>query len=208
VADPRVRWLLVLAAVLAGLRFAVVPWMQQQGEQRQQLEVLTQRLDRSVSVVQNAEAMQAARGKVVEVTEAARAPFPVVDDKDRFRLDSQRTLAGIAQRGGVSVTLFDWVLDGEAAQAGMAYGRVNASLAGPLDSLVAVHGAIEAAMPYAAVREVKLDLGRVLKPGLGKDPGTLALVMDLYYRPASTPEPAAATAPATAASAPGTGGRP
>ena len=184
-ADSRVRWLVVLAAVLAGLRFAVVPWMQQQVEQRQQLEVLTQRLDRSVSVVQNAEAMQSARGKVVAVTEATRAPFPEVADKDRFRLDSQRTLAGIAQRGGVSVNLFDWVLDGEAAQAGMAYGRVNASLAGPLDSLVAVHGAIEAEMPYAAVREVKLDLPRGAEPGLAKDPGTLALVMDLYYRPAA-----------------------
>jgi hypothetical protein len=175
--------LLVLAAVLAGLRFAVVPWMQRQVEQRQQLEVLTQRLDRSVSVVRNAEAIQSARGKVVAVTEATRAPFPAVDDKDRFRLDSQRTLAGIAQRGGVSVTLFDWVLDGEAAQAGMAYGRVNASLVGPLDSLVSVHGAIEAAMPYAAVREVKLDLARGVMPGLGKDSATLALVMDLYYRP-------------------------
>jgi len=185
VADSRVRWLVVLAAVLAGLRFAVVPWMQQQGEQRQQLEVLTQRLDRSVTVVQNAEALQSARGKVVAVTEATRAPFPEVSDKDRFRLDSQRTLAGIAQRGGVSVTLFDWVLDGEAGQAGMAYGRVNASLAGPLDSLVAVHGAIEAEMPYAAVREVKLDLPRGARPGLAKDPGTLALVMDLYYRPAT-----------------------
>ena len=127
--DARVRMLLVLAAVLAALRFAVVPWMQQQAEQRQQLEVLTQRLDRSVAVVQNAEAMQAALGKVVEVTEAARAPFPLVDDRERFRLDAQRMLAGVAQRGGVSVTLFDWVVDGEAPQAGMAYGRVNASLA-------------------------------------------------------------------------------
>jgi len=156
-----------------------------------------------VSVVQNAEAMQSARGKVVAVTEATRAPFPEVGDKDRFRLDSQRTLAGIAQRGGVSVTLFDWVLDGEAAQAGMAYGRVNASLAGPLDSLVAVHGAIEAEMPYAAVREVKLDLARGVKPGLAKDPATLALVMDLYYRPAT-----AAQAPAAAPSTPVTGGTP
>jgi hypothetical protein len=191
--------LLVLAAVLAGLRFAVVPWMQRQVEQRQQLEVLTQRLDRSVSVVQNAEAMQAARGKVIAVTEATRAPFPSVDDKDRFRLESQRTLAGIAQRGGVSVTLFDWVLDGEAAQAGMVYGRVNASLSGPLDSLVAVHGAIEAEMPYAAVREVKLDFARGTEPGLGKDPATLALVMDLYYRPVSAAGPAPTVTPAAAA---------
>lgn len=190
--DARVRTLLVLAAVLAALRFAVVPWMQQQAEQRQQLEVLTQRLDRSVAVVQNAEAMQAALGKVVEVTEATRAPFPLVDDRERFRLETQRMLAGIAQRGGVTVTLFDWVVDGEAAQAGMAYGRVNASLSGPLDRLVAVHGALEAEMPFAAVREVKLDLSRGARPGLGKDPATLALVMDLYFRPATAPGPGGA----------------
>lgn len=190
--DARVRTLLVLAAVLAALRFAVVPWMQQQAEQRQQLEVLTQRLDRSVAVVQNAEAMQAALGKVVEVTEATRAPFPLVDDRERFRLETQRMLAGVAQRGGVTVTLFDWVVDGEAAQAGMAYGRVNASLSGPLDRLVAVHGALEAEMPFAAVREVKLDLSRGARPGLGKDPATLALVMDLYFRPATAPGPGGA----------------
>lgn len=190
--DARVRTLLVLAAVLAALRFAVVPWMQQQAEQRQQLEVLTQRLDRSVAVVQNAEAMQAALGKVVEVTEATRAPFPLVDDRERFRLETQRMLAGVAQRGGVTVTLFDWVVDGEAAQAGMAYGRVNASLSGPLDRLVAVHGALEAEMPFAAVREVKLDLSRGARPGLGKDPATLALVMDLYFRPRTAPGPGGA----------------
>lgn len=203
--DARVRTLLVLAAVLAALRFAVVPWMQQQVEQRQQLEVLTQRLDRSVAVVQNAQAMQAARGKLVEVTEAARAPFPLVDDRERFRLDMQRRLAGIAQRGGVSITLFDWVVDGEAPQAGMAYGRVNASLSGPLDSLVAVHGALEAELPFAAVREVKLELPRSVRPGLGKDPATLALVMDLYYRPHTASAPAPATPPGAA---PAPGGRP
>jgi hypothetical protein len=34
------------------------------------------------------------------------------------------------------------------------------------------------------VREVKLDLARGVKPGLSNDPARLALVMDLYYRPA------------------------
>jgi len=196
VVDSRVRTLLVLAAALAALRFAVVPWMQQQVEQRQQLEVLTQRLDRSMAVVQNAAAMQAARGRVVETTEAARAPFPLVSDRDRFRLDAQRMLAGIAQRGGATVTLFDWVVDGEAPQAGMAYGRVNASLSGPLDRLVAIHGALEAEMPFAAVREVRVDLARGAMPGLGKDPATLALVVDLYFRPQVVPAPAPVASPA------------
>ena len=45
--------------------------------------------------------------------------------------------------GDVKVTLFDWIVDGESAKAGLAYGRVNANLQGPLDSLVAVHGQVE-----------------------------------------------------------------
>lgn len=183
--DNRVRWLLGLALVLAVLRFVIVPWTQQQVERRQQLEVLTQRLDRSAGVVQSAEQILAAQDKVAAAREAAFAPYPVTADKDRFRLDVQRRLSAIATRGGITVTLFDWVVDGDAAGAGMAYGRVNVSLAGPLRSVVAVHGALEAEMPYAAVREVGMELGRNAVRGLTDDTVTLALVIDFYYRPAA-----------------------
>lgn len=182
--DARVRWLLGLALVLAVLRFVIVPWTQQQVERRQQLEVLTQRLDRSAGVVQSAKEILAAQSKVAAERELTLAPYPVATDKDRFRLEAQRRLAAIATRGGVAVTLFDWVVDGEAQEAGMAYGRVNASLDGPLRRLIAVHGAIEAEMPYAAVREVRMELGRNSVQGLTDDPAILALVIDLYYRPA------------------------
>jgi hypothetical protein len=191
VADSRVRWLLGLALLLAVARFVIVPWTQSQVEQRQQLEVLTQRLDRSASVVASADDLLAAQGKVAAATEAARKPYPVVADPEQFRLDAQRTLAAIAGRGNVKVVLFDWVLDGDAPKAGLAYGRINASIEGPLDSLVSVHGQIEAEMPYAAVREVKVEFGRESSAGLSDLGTTMALVMDLYYRPAAPTPPAA-----------------
>ena len=175
----------MVALVLACIRFIVVPWSQSQVEQRQQLEVLTQRLDRSVGVVANAQAIRTAQNKVAEASKAALAPYPVVADRDRFRLDAQRQLAAIAGRGGAKVVLFDWVLDGEAESAGLSYGRVNASLAGPIDRLVAVHGQVEGEMPFAMVREVKVDFGREGVGGLSDRPATLGLVVDLYYRPAT-----------------------
>jgi hypothetical protein len=205
VADARVRMLLIVALVLAGLRFAVVPWAQAQVEQRQQLEVLTKRLDRSEGVVANSKAILAAEGAVTKATRNARAVFPEISDKEHFRLEAQRQLAGIAGRGGVKVALFDWVLDGEAKEAGLAYGRVNASLEGPLDSLVSVHGQVEGEMPFAAIREVKVEIGRGGATGLSADGATMALVMDLYYRPAPAPAPAPAAPPAAPAPA-ATGG--
>jgi hypothetical protein len=189
VADERVRWLIGVALGLAALRFLAVPWTQAQVEQRQQLEVLTQRLDRSAGVVDNAQAIRAAQGKVMAAAEVARKPFPEVTDKDRFRLDSQRSLTAIAGRGGAKVVLFDWVVDGEAAKAGLAYGRVNATLEGPLESLVSVHGQVEAEMPYVAIREVKVEFPRGGAAGLSAESGRLALVLDLYYRPAAEPVP-------------------
>ena len=185
--DARIRWLVGLAMVLATLRFAIVPWVQAQGEQRQQLEVLTQRLDRSSSVVASKGAILTAQSKLRAATTAVRKEFPQVSDREHFRLDAQRMLSGIASRGGVKVALFDWILDGDAAKAGLAYGRVNASLEGPLDSLVAVHGQIEGEMPFAVVRQVKLDLRHGGVQGLNSNEATMALVMDLYYRPAAAP---------------------
>ena len=198
-ADSRVRWLLGLALVLVALRFAVVPWAQAQVERRQQLEVLTQRLDRSAGVVEDKAEILAAQGGLRKVSTAARAIFPEVDDKERFRLDAQRLLSGIAGRGDVKVTLFDWVVDGEAAKAGLAYGRVNATLQGPLDSLVAVHGQVEGEMPFAAVREVKLETPGSGASGLAAESATLQLVIDLFYRPAVREPPAPAAVPTTGA---------
>jgi hypothetical protein len=112
-------------------------------------------------------------------------------------------LAGIASRGGAKVVLFDWVVDGDAPQAGLAYGRVNARIEGPFDSLVSVHGQIEAEMPFAAVREVTLDFTQDGASGLSSGTTTVALVMDLYYQPAAAvpaPVPAPAAAPAAAGS--------
>jgi len=184
VGDARVRWLLGLALVLAALRFIVVPWTQSQVERRQQLEVLTRRLDRSAGVVANADAIRGALGKVTASTAIVRQ-----------RLEAQRMLAGIASRGGAKVVLFDWVVDGDAPQAGLAYGRVNARIEGPFDSLVSVHGQIEAEMPFAAVREVTLDFTQDGVSGLSSGTTMVALVMDLYYQPAA---PVPATSPAQA----------
>ena len=119
-ADARVQWLLGVAGALAVARFVIVPWTATQNEQRQQLEVLTQRLDRSAGVANAGGAILEARQALAALSEASREAFPATADAARFRLEAQREIAQIAARGEVKLTLFDWLMDGEAAEAGLA----------------------------------------------------------------------------------------
>jgi hypothetical protein len=173
--------LLGLAVALAALRMVVVPWTQAQGETRQQLEVLTQRLDRSAGVAGSKDVIIAARDALAASTESSRKDFPLVDDRERFRLEAQRQIAAVAAGGNVKVTLFDWIMDGTVPEAGLSYGRVTLKLEGPLDRLVAVHGEIEGRLPFVAIREAKVSLGRGAA-GLSSNPASIVLMVDLYYR--------------------------
>jgi len=198
VADARAQWLLGIAAALAVARFVVVPWVAAQNEQRQQLEVLTQRLDRSEGVTRNSEAILAARDALAKDAEVAFGVFPSAADDDP-RLGAQRRLTDLATRAGLTVTLFDWLVDGEVAEAGLAYGRASLRLEGPLDKLILMHGALEGTMPFAAVREFQVK-ARTAVAGPSSAAISATLVLDMFFRPATDAAPPAAVAQKPSAS--------
>jgi hypothetical protein len=189
VADVRAQWLLGIAGVLAVARLVVVPWVAAQNEQRQQLEVLTQRLDRSEGVTGNSEAILAARDALAKDAEAAFGVFPSAADDDP-RLSAQRRLTDLATRAGLTVTLFDWLVDGEVAEAGLAYSRASLRLEGPLDKLILMHGALEGSMPFVAVREFQVKARTAVA---GPSPAAISanLVLDVFFRPATEAPPPA-----------------
>jgi hypothetical protein len=180
-ADQRARLLLGIAAVLAGLRFVVVPWIGSQDEARDQLQVLTQRLDRSEGVLQNRDAILSARDQLAAANEAARAHFPVAASVDAFRLDAQQGMAALAAANGLKLSLFDWLLDGAAGEAGLAFGRVRMQADGPPRDLARLHAALEAQLPHVAIREVQLSSARPVG-GVGEGNPALTLVADVYFR--------------------------
>ena len=181
-ADARIQWLLGVAGALAVVRFAVVPWVQAQNEQRQQLEVLTKRLDRSEGVIQNRDAIVAARDALAQQSEASFAAFPLAIGDDESRLVAQQRITAMAAQAGLQVSLFDWLLDGDVEAAGLAYSRASIKMDGPLDRLILMHGDLESALPFAAVREFELKL-KSPAGGPTTDPASVVMVLDLFYRP-------------------------
>lgn len=179
--SQRRRLLLGVAAVLALLRFAVVPWLDAQADARERLQVLTQRLDRSVGVVQNRDAILGAAAALRAATEAARGRFPTAVTAESFRLDDQRRIGAIVAGAGLKLALFDWVLEGAVPDGGLAYARIRFQVEGALSDVMRVHGDLEGGLPYMAVREMQLNLG---SGAAGPDDTSAALtvVADLYFR--------------------------
>jgi hypothetical protein len=177
--------LLAVVAVLAALRFVVVPWVQAQSEQRQYLELVTQRLDRSSAVVHNREQIGKAVQKIGTVEAGVRAPFPRAASPDAYRLDAQRAITTLAESAGAKVTLFDWLVDGEVPEARLAYARVRVTLGGTLAEIVRAHGDLEGALPNAAVREISLE-AREPARSVGNADTTATLVVDLYFDAAAS----------------------
>lgn len=193
-ADSRMQWLLGVAGVLAVARLVIVPWAEAQTEQRQQLEVLTQRLDRSEGVVANREVILAAQERLRKDAENTLTVFPLAPGDDESRLAAQRRIAALANQAGLTVTLFDWLLDGEVNEAGLAYSRASVKLEGPLDRMILMHGELEASLPFAAVRELQVR-SRSAVSGPSSDPASAVLVVDLFYRPVEDAAPSEAVPP-------------
>lgn len=182
-ADARHRNLVMVALVLAAARFLVVPWVQAQGAERERLEALTRRLDRSQAVLHSGEDIRTVQQQLATEVDAILGRFPSAPDVDGFRLQAQRKINALAAASGIQVTLFDWVVDGEAPEAGLGYGRARFRVEGPLRDLIRMHGQLEGTMPNAAVREFRLQAQDPVN-GPSDLGASVIFAVDLYFRPA------------------------
>jgi hypothetical protein len=182
VASSRYRTLLAVAAVLAALRFLVVPWIQAQSDARDRLQVLSKRLDRSVGVLQNEQAIRKAAAQLEAALQQARDRFPTSASLESFRLENQQRLGAVVSSGGSRVALFDWVMEGAVPGSGLAYSRMRFQVEGALRDIVRVHGDIEGSLPNLVLRELQIS---VASPAgsLGENTATMTVVADLYHRP-------------------------
>ena len=175
------RPLLLLLAALLAIRFAVMPWMEWAEGTRGELEVLTQRLDRSVGVVANSAAIRSSRQRLAERSAALRPLFRNAADAEDFKLATQQEVTGWFADSGARLEVFDWLVTEEdkTSNAVLRRARARVQLAGGLRALAMLQGKLEASMPAAVVREV-----RVRVVGSADNPSDLAanmtLVIDFY----------------------------
>jgi len=173
--------LLVVAGALAFIRFGFLPFLEWQDAWRENLVVLTNRLDRSVGVVANREAITKAAADLEAVNAKLRARFPQSKDDDSFRLEAQKSITDLFVSQGATVSMFDWILDGEEPRSSLRYVRARIQAQGGNRALARALARLEGGYPNAVLIDV---LGNAQLPAYGPtDGGTgLTLVADFYFR--------------------------
>ena len=178
----RNRWLLGIALVLAAIKFLLMPWLEHQAVAAERLAVLTQRLDRSTGVIQNRAAITQALGDLRAAVAAPRGRFPDAADASAFRLGAQQGVSAVVSQAGLSLKIFEWVVDGVAAAGGLEYSRARIQFEGGFKSVVDAEVRLETSFPNMAIRELNLIAATPLAE-VNQSLVTLTLIADFHYRP-------------------------
>ena len=176
--------LLAIVAVLALLRFVVVPLQQQQQDLYQQLEVLSKRLQRSESLLQQQEQLQSSYTAAQQQLEKLLQPFPVVASGSQYRLTLQQQLQQLASANNASVTFFDWVSDTPLPVFNLQRGRVTLRIRGTAANVMQLHAQIEQQFPHFISRDTRSSWRGSLTPQTDVE---LTLLFEVDYRVQEAP---------------------
>jgi len=177
--SSRVRLLLGLAAILAAMRFVVVPWTEAQADMHDRLYAITRQLDRAAAIVDAGSELQARRDTLADVVRTLAERAPLANPGSEHRVQVQRELRAAVESVGLRLNVFEWVLDGEIEAAGLVFGRVRLQLEGPLRDVAEAHVSIEASLPHVFVRDLIVNVRR---GGQLTSIANATLELDLYYR--------------------------
>lgn len=179
--SERNRWLIGLALSLAAIKFILMPWADAQTESRQALQVLTQRLDRSVGVVQNRDAILNSHAALQASISAARGRFPEVESVEKFRLQTQTQIGQMMSSRALNTLLFDWILEGKVDEANLKFVRARFQAQGELRKIADLQAELEGGLPNLIIREVRLMTSVPVKEVDGYG-GNITFVADFYFR--------------------------
>ena len=179
-ADRR-RWLTGFLLVLLAIKFVVLPWIQSQEDAREQLDVLTKRLDRSTGVVLNRAAITESLSALEKANAADRAMFPESANVESFRFEAQQRVTALVQSQALQVEAFDWVLDESPTDGKLGFVRGRITVRGDMRALASLLGSLEGELPNMVVREVFYNMETPAGGPFGSR-AVMTQVADFHFR--------------------------
>lgn len=110
--EQQKRGMLVVIGILVAARFVGVPLIEYQAEKRQQLNMVTQQLERATRLVE-AGSLVNSLTELQESRQQAEEEFLKFTNTGDFRLQAQQRIQQIVQQQNTQVNLFDWLTQRE-----------------------------------------------------------------------------------------------
>ena len=179
--NPRVRILLYVALVLAGIQFLILPSIQFRSDLRDEVLTLTKRLDRSEAVLNNKAQLQQRSADLESSSAAVLQLIPSPPNEDAFRLATQQSVTALVSETGSTLSVFDWAFGGEVDGTSVRFVRSRITVSGDIDSLAKFQSLVDTRMSNAVVREWSLIAERDVVRGAAAK-SALNAVIDFHYR--------------------------
>jgi hypothetical protein len=99
---------------------------------------------------------------------------------------AQQQITAIAAECGVSLTLFDVILEGNHSTSGLNFIRSRVQFQGPLNGVARFHGALEGNLQNILIQNLKIDSAfPISEPGAALVRGSVT--MDMYFETTEQP---------------------
>lgn len=147
--------LIALVALLAVVKFVLLPLQQQQQALYQQLESSTKRVQRSEALLAEKETLLQWQSRQQQELQQLLQPFPLVDSAAQYRLQLQQQLQQLAAANQVSVTFFDWLTDTPLQVFNLQRSRISWRVEGDASKVMQLHLQLEQQFPQFMLRDVK-----------------------------------------------------
>jgi hypothetical protein len=157
--NNRLRFLIGLLGIVLALRFVLTPWVEWIAEKHEELQVLTDRLERSDSVLANKREIRLAFAEHSKNNASLRSRFPVAILPNDYRIKVQQHIGEIATTSGLTVQSFEWLVESEVDAAGMRYVRSRFTISGSSRGLAEMHAKLESEYPNLLIQEVSFGAG-------------------------------------------------
>ena len=129
-AQTKKNLLVAVLAVLLAIKFVIQPWLTYLDEQKQELQTLTKKLNRSESLLLVETQVQANELKLQQASELLLQSVAKTTDATAYRIQFQQQLQSLMESYNVQLAFFEWLSDSNLNAFSVQRGRLSIRLKG------------------------------------------------------------------------------
>ncbi len=176
--QPKTKLLLICMGCLIFIRFILWPFIDWQDEQVSQLQIQTQKLEKTTSMIARLPEFEALQQQQSNLLLQNLSGIPTMATTQQFRLEFMQGVQQVLEPLGVTVSLFDVVSEQIIAETSVTAAMVNLDLKGNLQQLAEAHQLLERHFPNLVVKQFRLGGGKIES----RKEMTYSMLIKVYFK--------------------------